>query len=163
MLIREATINDVEIIRQLANEIWWPSYSPIISDEQISYLLRERYSTAELTGQIVQKQQIYLILYYNEQPVGFASYGPREEDETIYKLHKLYCLPSMHGKGCGKVLLNAVIDKVSALGIKILELNVHRQNKAHTFYEKMGFSIAYSEDIPIGPYFLNDYVMRKVL
>jgi len=27
----------------------------------------------------------------------------------------------------------------------------------------MGFTIAYEEDIPIGPYWMNDYVMRKIL
>jgi hypothetical protein len=27
----------------------------------------------------------------------------------------------------------------------------------------MGFAIAYEEDIPIGPYWMNDFVMRKEL
>jgi hypothetical protein len=40
---------------------------------------------------------------------------------------------------------------------------VNRYNNAKSFYEKMGFAIVREEDIPIGPYWMNDYVMRKAL
>ena len=126
-------------------------------------MFKERYSVEEISKQIKDGSQTYLLLLDDNEPVAFASYGPREENPEIYKLHKLYCLPETHGKGCGKALLNAVFEQVAALGIKILELNVHRQNKARSFYEKMGFAIAYEEDIPIGRYWMNDYVMRKQL
>lgn len=46
----------------------------------------------------------------------------------------------------------------------VLELNVNRQNKARIFYEKFGFVIVEEKDIPIGNgYFMNDYVMQKVI
>ena len=163
MLIKQATVNDVETIRQLAAEVWWPTYSPILSAEQIAYMLAEIYSTEKITSQIVNQEQTYLLLTDNEKPVGFAAYSPREEDPDIYKLHKLYCLPSTQGKGCGKMLVNKVVAEVLSAGKKVLELNVNRYNKALSFYEKMGFVIAYEEDIPIGPYWMNDYVMRKLL
>ncbi|PJJ83715.1 GNAT family N-acetyltransferase [Mucilaginibacter auburnensis] len=162
MLIRQANVNDVEIIRQLAEDIWWPNYSPIISAEQISFMLSDRYSSEVLREQIEQKEQTYLLTLDGVRPVGFAAYGPTDDD-AIYRLHKLYCLPSTHGKGFGKALLNRVIAQVKQLGATTLELNVHRLNPAKTFYDKMGFEIAYEIDIPMGDYFLNDYVMRKQL
>ena len=97
-------------------------------------------------------------------PVGFAAYSPRSEDQDIYKLHKLYCLPAEHGKGYGKTLIQAVEQAVTSAGKKILELNVNRHNKAKSFYEKQGYSVIYEEDIKIGNGFeMNDYVMRKEL
>jgi ribosomal protein S18 acetylase RimI-like enzyme len=39
-------------------------------------------------------------------------------------------------------------------------LNVNRYNPAKDFYEKLGFKIILEEDIPIGQYWMNDYVMR---
>ncbi|MDB5001926.1 MAG: family N-acetyltransferase [Mucilaginibacter sp.] len=161
--IREATVNDAETIRALANEIWWPTYSSILADDQINFMLNDRYSTGVLAKQIQDKEQTYLLLIAEEQTVAFAAYSPDDKDPHIYKLHKLYMLPSTQGKGYGKILLNAVYEKVLAAGKNILELNVHRRNPAKTFYEKMGFTIAYEIDIPFGPYFLNDYVMRKEL
>jgi hypothetical protein len=54
-----------------------------------------------------------------------------------------------------------VINKTLEAGKHTLDLNVNRYNKAKSFYEKMGFAVAYEEDIPIGKYWMNDFVMRK--
>jgi ribosomal protein S18 acetylase RimI-like enzyme len=60
-------------------------------------------------------------------------------------------------------LLQEVEKAILAKGKNILELNVNKYNPAKDFYEKMGFEVAYEEDIPIGPYWMNDFVMRKKL
>jgi GNAT superfamily N-acetyltransferase len=161
--IREATIADVSIIRQIAEQTWWPTYSPILSTEQISFMLGLLYSDEKISNQIANGEQSFLILSEDETPVGFAAYSPREETPEIYKLHKLYCLPQTQGKGYGKLLINEVINRVLATGKQTLDLNVNRYNNAKSFYEKMGFAVAYEEDIAIGPYWMNDYVMRKQL
>jgi len=161
--IRQATINDVETIRTLAEEIWYDAYLSILTKEQLDYMLTEIYSSQKLTDQIKNNLQTFILVVEDEQTVAFAAYSPREENVDIYKLHKLYCLPSTQGKGYGRVMINEVSNKVLEAGKSILELNVNRYNKAKNFYEKMGFTVAYEEDIAIGPYFMNDYVMRKNL
>ena len=161
--IRKATPSDALTIQTIGKQIWWATYMPLLTEDHVEYMFTERYSIQEITSQMEDGTQTYLLLLDNDEPVAFASYGPREEDASIYKLHKLYCLPSTQGKGCGKALINEVFKQVADLGIKTLDLNVHRENKARRFYEKMGFTIAYEEDIPIGPYWMNDYVMRKEL
>jgi ribosomal protein S18 acetylase RimI-like enzyme len=69
-------------------------------------------------------------------------------------------LPENHGKGYGKLLVDEVINHISAKGIEVLELNVNRFNNARTFYERIGFQVVREEDVPVGPYFMNDFVMR---
>jgi GNAT superfamily N-acetyltransferase len=161
--IIKATVADTEIIRRLAEETWWPTYGPILEKEQITFMLGEIYSAEKISKQLETGEQTFLLLLEADEPVAFAGYSPREEDPEIYKLHKLYCLPKTQGKGYGKILINAVIDEVRKAGKHTLDLNVNRHNKALTFYEKMGFKIAYEEDIAIGPYWMNDFVMRKKL
>lgn len=161
--IRQATINDLETIRQIANDTWWATYSPILEKEQISFMLNEIYSVEKISSQLKNNTQTYLLLIEDGTSVAFAGYSPRDEDPEIYKLHKLYCLPETQGKGYGKILINEVAQKTLDAGKHTLDLNVNRHNKAKSFYEKMGFSVAYEEDIPIGPYWMNDYVMRKEL
>ena len=161
--IRRATIKDVETIRSLAKEIWYDTYLPILAEAQLEYMLGEIYSTKKLSTQIKNNEQTFLLLLEDEQVVAFAAYSPRVEDPDIYKLHKIYCLPTTQGKGYGKVLINTVCEAVIKAGKHLLELNVNRHNKAKDFYEKMDFKVIYEEDVPIGPYFMNDYVMRKEL
>ncbi len=161
--IRQATLPDLETIRQIAEETWWAAYSPILEKEQIRFMLDEIYSVEKISSQLKNNTQTYLLLTEDDKPVAFAAYSPREEDPEIYKLHKLYCLPETQGKGYGKILINEVAQKTIEAGKHTLDLNVNRYNKAKNFYEKMGFQIAYEEDIPIGPYWMNDYVMRKEL
>jgi len=161
--IKEATVNDAEIIHQLAHEIWPSTYSPILADDQIEYMLADRYATETLANQMKKGEQTYLIVMDDELPVAFAGFSVDTFNPDIYRLHKLYSLPATQGKGVGKMLLNAIYERVLAAGKNILELNVHRLNPAKGFYEKMGFKIACEVDIPFGPYFLNDYIMRKEL
>jgi N-acetylglutamate synthase-like GNAT family acetyltransferase len=161
--IRKATVNDVDTILQIADTTWWATYGAILEREQIEFMLNEIYSADKISKQVVENLQTYLLLEEKGIPVAFAAYSPRDENADIFKLHKLYCLPQTQGKGYGKILINAVAQKTKDAGKHILELNVNRSNKALNFYEKMGFAIAYEEDIPIGPYWMNDYVMRKEL
>ena len=161
--IRQATLSDLETIIDIAKKTWWVTYSPILEKEQIEFMLNKIYSVENISSQLEKGTQTYLLLIEDGKPVAFAGYSPREEDSEIYKLHKLYCLPETQGKGYGKVLINEVAQKTIEAGKHTLDLNVNRYNKAKNFYEKMGFSVAYEEDIPIGPYWMNDYVMRKEL
>ena len=161
--IKEGTPADVDAIIKIAEQTWWPTYEPLLGKEQVTYMLNSIYSPGKIMNQLKSGEQTFLLLLENDHPVAFAAYAPREENAEIYKLHKLYCLPVTQGKGYGKVLINAVIDKAIAAGKHTLQLNVNRHNKAKDFYERMGFTIAYEEDIPIGPYWMNDYVMQKEL
>ena len=161
--IRKATISDAETICQIAEKTWWVTYSPILEKEQIEFMLGEIYSLEKIKAQIKSDSQTYLLLEEEGRAVAFAGYSPRDENPDIYKLHKLYCLPETQGKGYGKILINEVAQRTLDAGKHTLDLNVNRYNKAKSFYEKMGFTIAYEEDIPIGKYWMNDYVMRKEL
>jgi diamine N-acetyltransferase len=161
--IREGKYADGVLIHELAEAIWWPTYGAIIDDKQIRFMLDLNYNIPSLDAQILHKDQTYLLLFDNGKAIGFTSFAPREEDPEIFKLHKLYCLPEKQSKGLGKALLHAVENEVVKAGKSRLELNVNRQNPAVGFYQKMGFEILYEEDIPIGSFWMNDFVMGKAL
>jgi ribosomal protein S18 acetylase RimI-like enzyme len=161
--ITTATINDVETIRQLAEATWWPTYSPLLEDEQIRYMLDLIYSTEGIEKQIANNEQTFLLLKEGDKAVAFAGYSIYDGAVDAYKLHKLYCLPETQGKGYGRVLIDTVSRIAADAGATSLFLNVNRHNNALSFYKKMGFGIAREEDIAIGPYWMNDYIMQKPL
>lgn len=151
---------DIPKIQRLAYQTWWPVYSSILSQEQIQYMLDTLYSKAALQKVIREKQQIFFVLYENRTEQAFAAYGPKLEVKGVYKLHKLYVLQSQQKKGFGRMLIERIKTELLSIHIHVLELNVNRQNPARFFYEKLGFKIIQEEDLPIGTYWMNDYVMR---
>ena len=160
--IRTANPTDISTIGQLAEESWWPAYSSFISAEQISYMLNEMYSPEALAQQFSQGIT-FLLVDRNGLAVGFAAFSETNTLEQVFKLHKLYLLPSEQGKGTGKLLIEEVGSQAKKLGGLILELNVNRGNKAVEFYKKQGFDIHQSLDIAYHTFVLNDYIMRKAL
>lgn len=158
----QATTKDIHIIQELINQIWPATYGSILTQEQQDYMVAMMYNTEELTKQLTS-DHTFLLIWDGERAIGFAGYSPKE-DAGIYKLNKIYLHPDYQGKGAGKFLINIVMDEVKATGAQVLELNVNRYNKARYFYEKIGFEVFEEKDINIGNgYWMNDFVMRKVL
>ncbi|MBS1587396.1 MAG: GNAT family N-acetyltransferase [Bacteroidetes bacterium] len=161
--IAHAGVDDAAVIVAITRATWEPTYDPILPVGQSRYMLELLFEERKIREQIATGSQNYLLLYDGDKAVGFAAYAVRPENSDVYKLHKLYCIPALQGKGYGKALITAVEQEVLKAGKSILELNVNRNNKAIQFYKRMGYAVAYDEDIAIGPYWMNDHVMRKVL
>lgn len=158
--ITKANETDIPVISMLAHAIWPETYISILNRPQVNYMLDLFYSTESLEKQF-KENQIFLIAFMNAETVGFASYSHADK-AGVYKVHKLYVHPMLHGHGFGKKLLDRIIKDVKPLGATVLRLNVNRLNKAKAFYEKYGFTVVGEEDIAIGEgYFMNDFVMEK--
>ena len=161
IIIRDALKKDIAIIYALAHAVWPETYSAILSEAQLKYMLEMIYSESSLQKQFEEGHN-FLIVEENKTPVAFADYSLLKDD--VYKLNKIYVLPDQQGKSIGKLLLHHVIDLVKAKGAKTLLLNVNRNNKAKEFYEHLGFKVISEEDIDIGEgYFINDYIMSYKL
>lgn len=160
MPVRKATQKDILSIIEIAEKTWWPTYTEVISAEQIKFMLEDMYSAESLKKQMESGIE-FIIAERENIPVGFAAYSQSDTDKLVFKIHKLYILPSEQGKGTGKELIEHISASAKQQGGKTLELNVNRGNKAKNFYLKSGFSIFLTVDIPYHQFVLNDYVMRK--
>ncbi|TZF82039.1 GNAT family N-acetyltransferase [Pedobacter sp. BS3] len=162
MPIRIATLNDVDVISSLAEAIWWPSYRDIIPDEQIALMLQNMYTVEALKEQLLEGIT-FLLAEENNSAVGFAGFSLIDPKRKLYKIHKLYVLPSQQGKGTGKALITYIAEHCKQQDGLALQLNVNRNNPALSFYQKQGFNIVAEVDIPYYRFFMNDYVMEMSL
>lgn len=162
MTIREANLTDINTIHKLANEIWWPTYQTVISDEQISFMLDAGYKEQALREQMADGVT-FLLAERESRAVGFAGYRLESPEEKLCRLLKLYVLPSEQGKGTGKKMIQQVTAISKAAGAEVLELNVNRNNPALGFYKAFGFKIYQEVDIPYHGFVLNDFVLRMGL
>jgi diamine N-acetyltransferase len=158
--IRKADKTDIPAIQQLAIPTWTVTYKDILPEAQLAYMLQQFFHEAALKQQLDDGYQ-YIVAFNELAPIGFASYSNTNNNST-YKLNRLYILPDQQGKGTGKLLLGYVINDIKSKNATHLQLNVNRYNKALHFYQKHGFEIIKEEDIDIGNgFFMNDYVMMR--
>ena len=165
---RQATIDDIPVIKSMAGIVFRHTYSDILTKEQIEYMMEFMYSTASLERQFLGGHVFFLAM--NEGiHCGYVSIQKErvDDDTTTYHLHKLYVMPERQGSGIGNLLFeiacqHAKEDKDTTKAR--IELNVNRFNKAIGFYLKKGMKTASEGDFPIGSgYYMNDYVMSLEL
>lgn len=155
---------DLPALAELAAVIWRQHYPGIISPGQIEYMLRKMYSLDVLQNEICSQGIHFYRLIDQGRFVGFASIGPAQTT-GVFKLHKLYLLPEVHGRGLGSRLLNHCESEARRLGASRLILAVNKHNsKAIAAYQRNGFAISEPVVTDIGEGFvMDDYIMAKDL
>jgi GNAT superfamily N-acetyltransferase len=162
--IQDTTAADYPTIQNLAHRTWPHTFGTILSKEQIAYMLEWMYSLPALQEQVEKKGHRFLLAMEGTVPLGFASYEHKYKQEPVTRIHKLYVLPDIQGKGIGKLLIHHIGQLARQHASQALNLNVNRYNAAVAFYQHMGFKIVREENIAIGEGFLmEDYVMQKEL
>ncbi len=157
--IRKATLEDCPLIRTMACICFPDTYSKILEEEQIDYMMDWMYSLPSLRRQLQDGHRFYIV-YEDSEPMGYASFNQEEMD--LFHLQKIYIMPEAQGYGLGKYLFSHVIREIKSLhpGPCRMELNVNRHNKAVAFYERIGMKKDRQGDFPIGgDFFMNDYIM----
>ena len=155
------TTADLYTVVSLAARIWQPTYGGILSAAQLNYMFDRTYSLAALEEVQASGQAFYLLKEAGEA-IGFASWS-MWQTPAVPKLNKLYVLPSLHRRGAGRWLLQQIEAMVAEKGYERLQLCVNIDNPAHTFYERCGYTVIRREDFPFDHFWMNDYVMERVL
>ena len=160
LTIRLASVADIALIIELTMQVWPQTYTPILGEEQVRYMLNRFYTPESLTDQMTAQGHEFIIAYSNGVPVAFASYAAM--GEHVYKLHKIYIAANRQGQGIGKQVLAHIVAHIKRMGATALQLNVNIHNStAKRFYEQTGFKHIGDEDIDIGGgYFMNDHILR---
>lgn len=163
--ITKASTDDIPVIKGMSSVVFRHTYSTILDNEQIEYMMEWMYSKDSLLKQF-SEGDVFFIAFKENIPCGYMSIHHEESIEVetdIYHLQKLYVMPTMQGNGIGKLLLETAFNYAREnknKGRARIELNVNRNNKAVGFYKRMGMNILYEGDFPIGNgYYMNDYIM----
>lgn len=157
--IRPAIEQDFSLIRRLADEVFPATYTPLLPEGQVEYMMEMMYSEEALQEQLRSGHRFFLG-YVDGEPAGYLSI--EQQGDSLFHLHKLYVLPRFQRSGLGRALFKEAVREVRRKGLlpARIELNVNRENKALGFYERIGMRRDRVVDIKIGEGFeMNDYIM----
>jgi ribosomal protein S18 acetylase RimI-like enzyme len=158
------TPESLSAVRAIAEVIWPVTFAPILSPDQIKYMMNMMYAPEVMERELASGYR-FEILQVNNKDAGYISYSPYEGHPDTAKLHKVYLLGEYHGRGLGQVMLDHAQDQCRKAGFAYIVLNVNKYNeRAIKAYKRNGFEIADSVKNPIGNgYFMDDFVMKKKL
>lgn len=80
------------------------------------------------------------------------------------ELSKIYVLPTAHGGGVARQLLEAGVEVARSIGAAAIWLGTNQQNvRAQRFYEKSGFRRIGTKRFYVGDHWEDDFVFELVL
>ena len=159
-MITKATIKDIPLIQDLAQQSWRSHYPGIISPEQIDFMLDLMYSEEEITSQFNNPNYHYYLLGNEKNFYGIMGFENHYEQNTT-KLHRIYITEDGKGKGLGKEAIQFLKNQILEVGDQRIILAVNKQNPSYHFYISQDFKVYEEGVFDIGNRFvMDDYLME---
>ena len=153
---------ELDVVRNLAGKIFPATYTGLIPEAQIPYMMRLMYDDSVLRKEFACGMNFALILD-GETPIGYICWHPAVAGgRKIMRLEKLYLDFAYHGRGIGNMGLRYVTDEAKRAGAAFVSLNVNKNNlRAQKAYLRAGFYRWRCDVEDVGGGFVkNDYIMR---
>ena len=168
--IREATLNDIEVLALLGRVTYSESHGHFINNkEDLSNYNDEAFSIEKTTEEIHKKENIYWIAYSNHLPIGYAKLVLNAENESISdknscRLERIYVLNEFLGQKVGYQLYNAILNKAKELNFNQIWLTVYIKNyKAIKFYEKQDFKKVGDYTFWVNGKAFENFILSKII
>lgn len=160
-IIAVSTPEQVQQVEEIAFVTWNDTFSGLIPDEQIAYMLHH-FQSFSVIWDSVNTDSLYYLIVKDDDAVGYFCLVP--EGERMF-LSKIYILPDHQRKGYAENALHFIKGICTSRNADILYLTVNRGNtKAISFYLKHGFVIAMDKVKDIGNGFvMDDHIMELSL
>jgi diamine N-acetyltransferase len=116
----------------------WQECIQLPTSEEHRFVAPNVYSIAE--SQFYPDTVTASCIYAGDAMVGFAMYGPEEDDATLFFIDRLMIAEGHRGKGYGKAALLAILAEAKSQGFSRIGLSTSPENeRAIALYESVGF------------------------
>lgn len=169
MNTRYGTIEDAEMLAKLGARTFYDTFAKDNTPENMDAHLKRSFSPEIQFDELSQPNVIFLIVEYENIPIGYAQLILNSKDEAItetrpLEIRRIYALQEYIGKGIGKELMKAAIDEARQRNCDCVWLGVWEKNqRAIEFYKKWGFREVGAHIFSVGDDPQNDFVMKLEL
>ena len=156
------TDEEINILADLASQIWREYWPKLLSPAQIDYMVAKFQSYNAIKEQIEDDGYIYNIMIKDDNNIGYFGLCPKED---YLFLSKIYIKDQYRGQGLGKEAFRKIIDIAKEHNKTSIRLTVNKYNNTTIkAYEKWGFSTINDVVTDIGNDFvMDDYIMEYKL
>lgn len=153
--IVKAVISDFKLLADLGRQTFIESHGKSASKADIDFYIGKKYTDKILQQELSDTNNIYNIIYYEDQPIGFSKIildnpTPSIEMVNVTKLERLYILKDFYKLKKGLELFNFNVELSKSNNQIGMWLFVWKENeRAFNFYMKNGFQIIGSHDFKI--------------
>jgi RimJ/RimL family protein N-acetyltransferase len=151
--------SSVNVLANLASEIWHEYWTGILSLKQIDYMVDKFQSEYAIIAQMRNENYVYFYILSEGEKAGYI--GMSKKDSYLF-LSKLYIKNLFRHKGIGTESFEFIKKYAKGNNYKKIRLTVNKYNKnTIDAYNKWGFKTIDSVVTDIGNGFvMDDYIME---
>lgn len=163
-VIREANRHDAELLVELGKSAFYEAFAEQTAPEDMAAHLQTAFSLDEIKTQLNDKDSLYLIIFLQADPVGYAYLYPTRPPGCIkepgaIQLIRFYLLKKCYGIGAGNALMQTCLDESRARSYRSVWLSSWELNgRANAFYKKWNFEIVGRQKFVVGSDIQNDHI-----
>ena len=167
LLIRSATLDDVDVLCRLGAATFRETYSAISDPREVDEYADTHFTAAKVAAWFAKPCARTLLAFVGGSPVGYAHVRSAKvpacvDDRKAVELSRLYLLASAQGGGVGGALIAAAIEQAAELGGKTVWLGAYDRNvKALAFYARRGFAQVGTHEFEFGGQVYADPVLTR--
>jgi GNAT superfamily N-acetyltransferase len=167
LLIRNATVDDVDTLCRLGAATFRETYRTISDPREVDEYADEHFTPAKVAAWFSRPCARTLLAFVGESPVGYAHVRSAKvpacvSDRKAVELSRLYLLASAQGSGVGGALIEAALGAIAALGGRTVWLGAYDRNvKALAFYARRGFVQVGTHEFEFGGQVYADPVLTR--
>ncbi len=167
--VRIATKKDAEFIADMSRRTFYETFAVENTKEDMDKFMNEQFTREALIKEVGAKDNIFLLAFDEEQPVGYARIRENNNPPSLgtanaIEIARIYAATNTIGKGIGKALMQKCIEIAKAGNREIAWLGVWEKNqRAIDFYKKWGFEKFADHDFILGNDVQKDWLMKKKL
>ena len=153
--IAKATAKDFRLLADIGKTTLLESHGHSAKPADMEVYLQENYSDEVFKKELEDQNNIYHIIYHNDQLAGYSKIilnasHPNIQEENVTKLERLYLLKTFYGLNLGAALFRFNLELSKNNKQAGMWLYVWKENhRAIHFYKKLGFEIIGSYDFRI--------------
>jgi diamine N-acetyltransferase len=165
--IKRATVSEARTISLLGKKTFTETFADLFGEEVLTNYLEGTFSSGKLESSLLKDRNIYGILYYLDDPVGYykvkiGMYFDHSLNDKYVQLQKIYILHDYLHLKLGKKMLENILSLKEIRDCKMIWLVVLNTNyRAIKFYENNGFEKLKKTWYTIGPQKLEYELMTK--